>query len=160
MTIRLPSSLKWLIDKRARLDAELKRTEQSARRAKALLKELSALQRLLKSVDETLRLHEISVDVQNTQPIRSAYKRLSTPRGLLTSTIINALKASADGTLTTWEIVAAVMKQIPSLDNGNVDQYQLKQSIRYRLKRLRQRGVVTAHHRKGYAPVGIWSLKN
>lgn len=158
MNARLPSSLKWLIDKRARLDAELKRTEESARRARSLLAELEELRATLKAVDETLKLHEIQVDLENIQPVRSHYRRLKLPRGTLTAAIMNALSATRGGTLTTTEIVFAVVKQCPALDNGVVSQRQVKESVRYRLKDLKERGVVVAHHSMSYASIGVWSL--
>jgi len=48
---RIPSSLKWLIDTRARLDGEIKRVEASTARAQRLLNELKQIKADLSVVD-------------------------------------------------------------------------------------------------------------
>lgn len=53
------SSLNWLIDKRARLDGEIQKTEQSLLKAKGLIGELSKLKESLAAIDHALSLHEI-----------------------------------------------------------------------------------------------------
>lgn len=51
MAPKIPSSLKWLIDKCARLDAEIKKTRASLSSAKQLIEELSKLEDDLAAID-------------------------------------------------------------------------------------------------------------
>lgn len=67
MSSRIPSSLKWLIDKRARLDAEIRKTEAFLAKAKDLINELSNLKESLNAIDHTLSLYEIKVDINLIQ---------------------------------------------------------------------------------------------
>lgn len=57
MTPKIPSSLKWLIDKRARLQGEIQKTRASLATAKQLIEELSKLEADLVAIDHSLRLH-------------------------------------------------------------------------------------------------------
>jgi hypothetical protein len=95
MSTRIPSSLKWLIDKRARLDAEIRKTQSSIAKNKELIKELSSLKKNLSAIDKALELHEISVDVTLIEPVKSHYKRIDLPHGELTSSILGAGRVQA-----------------------------------------------------------------
>lgn len=59
MTGRLPPSLTWLIDKRARLDGEIKKMQGSVAHAKQLIQELSTIEEDLQAIDRALQLHTI-----------------------------------------------------------------------------------------------------
>lgn len=92
MSTKIPSSLKWLIDKRARLDAEIEKTQSSNEKAKKLTKELASLKKSLLAIDKALEMHEISVDVNLIKSIKSHYKRIDLPHGELTRCILTCLR--------------------------------------------------------------------
>lgn len=73
MTPKIPSPLKWLIDKRVRLAGEIRKTRSALATAKQLIEELSKLEDDLAAIDRSLGLHEIQIQVDYIQPIRSHY---------------------------------------------------------------------------------------
>src|SRR5574340_341251 len=92
MTPKIPSSLKWLIDKRARLAGEIRKTRSALATAKQLIEELSKLEDDLAAIDRSLGLHEIQIQVDYIQPVRSRYVRIKLPRGELTKSILLCLR--------------------------------------------------------------------
>lgn len=92
MTPKIPSSLKWLIDKRARLEGGIKKTRASLATAKQLIEELSKLEEDLAAIDRSLGLHDIQIQIEHIQPIRSHYVRIKLPRGELTKSILLCLR--------------------------------------------------------------------
>ncbi|WP_221763226.1 hypothetical protein [Methyloradius palustris] len=71
MVNRIPPSLNWLIDKRARLAGDIQRTNKALLKVQHLVSKLRELETALEAVDRSLQLHEIQVDVENIKPIRS-----------------------------------------------------------------------------------------
>jgi hypothetical protein len=68
MAPRIPSSLRWLIDKRARLEHEMVRLRQVPGEAKLLLQDVETA---LVTIDRALQLHDVRVDVENIKEVRS-----------------------------------------------------------------------------------------
>ncbi len=60
MTTRIPSSLKWLVSKRARLN--IKR-EKLKSQLQDLSLDLKLIEAKLKSIDDIIRLHDIPLDL-------------------------------------------------------------------------------------------------
>jgi len=83
MSTRIPPSLKWLIDKRARLAGEIRKTKLAVERAHLIVNELKALEETLSALDKTFELHDIRIDVNLIKPVNSKYVRLSLPHGSL-----------------------------------------------------------------------------
>ena len=108
MTPKIPSSLKWLIDKRARLDAEIQRTQKSLASAKQLRGDLSKLEEDLAAIDRSLGLHDIQVRVENIKPVRSHYVRVNLPRGELTRSILLCLRLRDGNPARMGEIVSFI----------------------------------------------------
>lgn len=81
MAIRIPSSLHWLIDKRARLAGDIIKTKRALKKVQHLVNRLSKLESELNTIDSTLRLHEIQIDVENIKPIREQVRLLAFPYG-------------------------------------------------------------------------------
>lgn len=160
MNTRIPSSLKWLIDKRARLDAEVQKTRSSLATAKKLIKELSEIEKDLKAIDKTLELHEISVDTSLISPVKSHYNRVNLPHGELTKSILTCLRQSKDNQpVSKSEIVQFIKSTHPELIDELEVRTWLSTSVRYRLKCLYREGVIQRHH-VPFSKVkeGLWSL--
>lgn len=159
MSTRIPSSLNWLIDKRARLDAEIQKTEQSLLKAKGLIEELSKLKESLAAIDHALSLHEIKVDVTLIRPIRSKYVRINLPYGELTRSILLYLRLHKDERhVRMSEIVSFIEARHADLKAQPGERSKLSRSVHSRLKTLAWKGVIQRHHplKTGYE--GIWSL--
>lgn len=158
MSPRLPSSLKWLIDKRARLDAEIRKTRLSLENAKQLIVELSKLEEDLASVDRTLRLHEIKVDVENIKPLRSHYVRIKLPRGELTRSILLCLRLRDGLPATMGEIAEFIEARHSDLNVSAASRKVFRRSVHDRLKCLYHEGRLKRHHAPSSTSEGVWSL--
>lgn len=158
MSTRIPSSLVWLIDKRARLDAEIRKTQVSITNAKKLIKELSSLQNDLLAVDKTLALHEVAIDVKLIEPINSHYKRIDLPYGELTSSILSCLRIRNDGPpATKKEIIAFIVSRNPHLMTNIGVHSLLLRSVQKRLNCLVREKIIRRHH-SPQDKKGLWSL--
>lgn len=158
MSSKIPSSLKWLIDKRARLDAEIKKTRASLTRAQQLMSELAELEAELAAIDRTTRLHEIRVNVDDIPPVRSHYVRINLPRGELTRSVLLCLRLR-DGEITSMrEIVAFVVARHGDLVSERVSKTRLNRSVHDCVKRLYRRGLLQRHHAPDSNSEGLWSL--
>lgn len=130
MAIRTPSSLQWLIDKRARLHCDLLNLERIlARHIKKADKEIEKINQALsrayerrnqqvpayaeliektkiglRIIDSAIEMHEVKIDPEIIRPIRTV-ARLSKERyGNLTRLIIDALYQSAYRPMMTWSL--------------------------------------------------------
>ncbi|HMN13634.1 MAG TPA: hypothetical protein PKD55_15050 [Bellilinea sp.] len=160
MSQRIPSSLKWLIDKRARIDAEIKKTRASLKTAEALIKELSVLEVDLAAIDRSLGLHEIKIEVENIPPIRSNYVRIKLPHGELTRSILLCLRLK-EGTPASMSTIAAFVEaRHADLTAEKECRTALHRTIHYRLKNLCRSGVLQRHHPAETNGEGLWSLKD
>jgi len=145
-TTKTPSSLKWLINKRARLHGEISRIElrqpdrieiaaqrlmiaeqevESARRLLHYERDLagSHLQKLkenLHTIDATLGLHEIQIDPHIIRPIRPRDMKTILPYGKITRLIFEYLGASNGKPVTTTEFAIF----ISSIENMNLEKVQ------------------------------------
>lgn len=79
MANRIPPSLKWLIDKRARTSGETSKTRRSLKTIQVLMKDLEDLEFKLQSIDATLELHDIEVDVDLIGNLETKHLRLNIP---------------------------------------------------------------------------------
>ncbi len=156
---RLPSSLKWLIDRRARVAGEIEKIEALLAKCQKLSDELIPLKELLASVDQTLALHDITVDVELIQAIKSQEIRISVPHGELTRAILLCLKINDGIPCSTNEVTAFVAARFANLQGETSSMPELRESVRYRLKDLCSDGFVQRHHDPQKRLLGRWSLK-
>ena len=132
MAIRTPSSLQWLIDKRARLHGDLLNFERIlARHIKKADKEIEKINQALsrayerrnqqvpayaeliektkiglRIIDSAIEMHEVKIDPEIIPPIRTV-ARLSKERyGSLTRLVIDALYQSAYRPMKTQEVAS------------------------------------------------------
>lgn len=159
MSPKIPSSLKWLIDKRARLEAEIQKTESSLAKAKVLIEELSTLKDSLAAIDQTLSIHEINVDVCLISPIRSHYVRINLPHGELTRSILLCLRLHQENApIRTSEIVAFLEARHADLAAKPEKRPILNRSVQNRLNSLAREGVIQRYHLSKTGGEGSWSL--
>ncbi|QOZ84693.1 hypothetical protein DXT74_17325 [Chromobacterium sp. Rain0013] len=177
MNARIPSSLNWLINKRARLLSDLQQLEESlsvqrqslaadVQKAEQALE--MARHRLLTmpehlarvvenaranlaAVDATIRLHEVQIDPEIIPPIRSHTKRRCSRYGNMTRMVINVLHEAQTTPLTTGQI-ALLVGPAMGVELGGKEFSEFRLSVRYRLKDLCKEGRV---HR---VEPGLWIL--
>ncbi len=157
---RLPSSLKWLIDRRARVAGEILKMEASLTKCQALAADIRQLQDLLASVDETLSLHDVSVDVSLIKPVKRQGVRINMPHGELTRSILLFLKINPGLASSTDEITKFVAARFVALEGEISSVRELRESVRYRLKGLHRNGVINRHNRNPGAAGTLWSISN
>lgn len=160
MTSKIPSSLKWLIDKRARLDGEIKKTRASLAIAKQLIDELSKLEEDLAAIDRSLGLHEVLVEVEHIQPVRSQYVRVKLPRGELTKSILLCLRLREGIPARMTEIVAFIEARHGDLGASVGSRSVFHRSVHNRLKNLFHAGRLQRHHPLAGNSEGLWGLSD
>lgn len=159
MSTRIPSSLKWLIDKRARLDAEMQKTRASLAEAKKLIKELSELSKEMMAIDKALEMHKVNVDVCLINPVKSHYRRINLPHGELTRSILTCLRMQkGEQPIAKGDIVKFIKERHLNLLIQAGESSWLARSVSYRLKCLCKDGVVQRHHSPQSGLEGMWSL--
>lgn len=159
MANRIPPSLNWLIDKRARIAGEIEKTRRSLKRAQELIDELEDLEIKLKAIDTTLDLHNIKIDVNLIKPIKSKELRLNIPHGELTKSILLCIKLYGEsGPVSKATIVDFVIARNFDINASKITLAQIGLSVQMRLKGLYRQGYVLRHHSKSTNDFGMWSL--
>lgn len=157
---RLPSSLKWLIDRRGRVAGEIEKIERSLSRCQALVDDLEKLKAILKSVDETLGLHEIQVDPVNIPNIRSKLLYVNLPYGEISRSILLCLKANIGARVSSDQITDFVAIRAMDFSSTPIPRRQLTISVRNRLQAMHRNGLVVRHHDTTTHTYGRWSLRD
>ena len=158
MANRIPPSLKWLIDKRARLSAEIKKTQASIKVAREMIRELKGIEQDLAAIDRAFTLHDIPVDIELIQPIRSHYFRIKVPHGELTRAILLCLKLADGAPVRASQIAEFVASRFATLDSAPMNSVDLRRSVKYRLQNLQRDGAVMRHHPLKSCKDGLWSV--
>jgi hypothetical protein len=165
MTYRIPPSLAWLVNKRARVNGELQRV---GKVYSALLEELEqtrillkakadALTRDLAAIDHTLGLHEIRIDPNRIVPIQTQSNSDILKRGAITKAIFEYLYNLEAAHASTREIAIFVAHE-NSIDPDCSVFVELRRRVRHRLKTLSIKGSVKRWHRRVGNDEGKWSL--
>ena len=157
---RLPSSLKWLIDRRARVAGEIEKIEGLLAKCKRLADEIIPLKELLSSIDHTLALHEVSVDVSLIPSIKSQDLRLALPHGELTRGILLSLKLAEGRPMTTDAVTAFMVARYTDLNAAPSSATELRMSVRYRLKNLCAQGLVKRAREGNRTRNAAWILND
>jgi len=178
-----PSSLKWLIDKRARLLGEinklsaslpkrLTKARQDVERAEIRLaqaKELlayeeavrsqiiPALQKDLNALDAVMKLHVINIDPEIIQPIRSQTSRRILPYGKVTKCIFDCLKHAEDSPLSTLDIAMFIASHNGLMVSGKKFQ-EFREVVRHRLKNMCSDGKIERAHKIDGSMQVRWAL--
>lgn len=157
---RLPPSLKWLIDRRARVAGEIEKIERLLAKCQSATDDLSKLKELLASVDQTLALHEIRVDPEYIRSIRSKDVRVSLPHGELGRAILLCLRSNEGRPVSSEEIIDFVAVRMTDLAAPAIPRAQLARSVHNRLQGLHRRGLLNRHHNTSKTYRGIWSIRS
>lgn len=160
MTNRIPPSLNWLINTRARLAGELEKTKRSLANAKALINELEDIESKLQAIDVALGLHNIQIDVDLIKPIESKNYRLEIPYGELTKSILLCFRIYGENApVSKTQIMNFVIARHYNDNSESLSRDQLGSSITNRLKNLFHDGVLNRHHDTKGSREGLWSLR-
>lgn len=155
---RLPSSLKWLIDRRGRVDGEIKKIKASLEKCQRLSESLVQLEELLQSVDRTLALHDIKVNSDCIPTIRSQYVRIKLPRGELTRGILLCLRLNENSRVRSSDIAAFLVARYADLAVEPETFRRLRKSVKNRLQALGREGLVVRHPTLCSNEDGLWGL--
>jgi|GEM_PF-1096924 len=157
MANRIPPSLAWLIDKRARIDGEIQKTKKAISQVRALLRELKSIEGDLAAIDRAMALHDIEVNLELIRPIRSQQNRIKAPHGLLTRLLLQRLAAANGQPVPTSDLAAFVAVRFEEAGVEAVGKKRLHHSVRERLKCLLHEGRVCRHHPELGNKMGRWS---
>lgn len=183
--IRTPPSLKWLIDKRARLLGEINKLEKShdkmledakkqiitaenslehAKRKLAFAESavpmmIESMRNDLQAVDNTLGLHEIQINPDIIPPIRTQDSERHSDHGAMTRAIFERLKLAGGQSVSTFEFTDYVAIAI-GLDLTENNYQEFRKKLSWRLKNLCTEGKIRRLHQAKGAIVGRWALSD
>ncbi|UBB24246.1 hypothetical protein LAG73_12785 [Pseudoxanthomonas japonensis] len=161
MRTKTPPSLKWLVDKRARLKAEIERDKADAqsarRRAESLDGRWMQLRQDLDAIDRALSLHEICLDPESIRPVRAVDSVRLLPWAHMTRAILGCLRRAKGDWRSTTEIVIYVA-QINGLELDASSAARVRLLVRKRLQGLHASGRVARRHGAKANLEGYWSL--
>jgi hypothetical protein len=111
MTMRIPPSLSWLIKKRSYvlgelLDAEKKLSDHIKQEEKRIKK----IKANLRSLDGTIKLHEIKLDPNVIDPTRPTFKTKFLPHGGYTKLVFEVLRAAHPNPASTDHIAVRLVE--------------------------------------------------
>jgi hypothetical protein len=162
---KIPSALKWLLTRRARLLGELEKTESRLRRRECDLRtqiadveaRLTTLRRRLKciqtlrpdhldllrkdltAIDRAIGQHPVLVDVDLIEPIRTQDNKWTLPHGQMSRLILTALREAAGEILTTTEVAVFVARE-GKLEVPPEDYRSFKRAVRCRMRSMHAAG--------------------
>lgn len=156
-----PPSLKWLVDRRARLLARARQLSTQAdhdrQRAAGRDAERAQVLRDIAALDQVLSMHEIQIDPEIIRPKKAQNSERLFPWNHLTRNILACLRQTEGEWCSTTKIVvfvaAKATKQIDETLHG-----VLRLSIRSRLRKLHAAGRVIRRHARTTHHEGYWAL--
>jgi len=159
MANRIPPSLSWLIEKRARVDGEMKKTQQALNKVTRLLKKLEAAEDRLKALDAVIAEHPLTQEPKRAGPFNiEHHRRLPLPKGEMTRCILDCLGEAKGQPVKRAELHAFIFARYPQFDTTDYYRRWIKEVVKDRLKTLIYRNVVQRHHDRRTRQPGIWSL--
>jgi hypothetical protein len=159
MANRIPSSLNWLIDKRARIAGEIDKTKRSLHKAQKLIDELKDLEIKLTAIDTALDLHAVKIDVSLIKPITSKYVKINIPHGELTRSILNCIRThQQNGPVSTLLIINYVITNHFDANSNIIPRNLVAKSIHNRIKNLCRNGTIERCHDIKSNQYGLWKI--
>lgn len=177
---KTPSSLHWLIRKKAKLSGEISNIEktlptslaysqlnlETAERKFIELREnhnknlslghkLPKLKSQLEAIEIALTLHEVQINTDLIRPVGISKKKAYGPYGSVTRNIYECLRLHRKAT--TREITLFVMAN-NELDKDKIDFEDMRVAIRKRLRTLVHQGKVERLHKPLGSAEGIWKI--
>lgn len=165
--IKIPSALKWMLDRRARLLGEIQKTEKRQRHREEALSQainviearlktlkrrlqvsrtgtplrLAALKVDLAAIDNAMGQHRVMVDAESIPAIKSQDNPWHLPRGQITRSILRCLREAEGAELTTSEIALYVAVN-SRLDIDPNDFRPFKIAVRKRMRAMTVEGTI------------------
>lgn len=171
-TYRTPPSLSWLLDNRRRIAGQIQKVEgklakfaEKYDRAKIVVDQhdvhlprvLRALKADLRSLDQTIGLHQIDVDLDSIPPIREQARRPA--YGNMTPTIYACFSLAPCDWKTTNEVAAFVAsRRRPNIRESEFPDY--RRAVYRHLKLMLKRGQVEQILAKGLGKQSLWRCAN
>lgn len=161
METKLPSSLKWLVNRRARLAWEIERTLRDASKAKNRARSLEITFKQLKcdlaSIDRVLSMHEIELHPESISDVGTHRQARLMPFSHLTRHTLSCLRKAKGEWCSTTEIMSYVASK-GALDVDDEVYGLLRLSVRKRLRTLYAAGKVRRRHAAKSNVEGYWAL--
>ena len=159
MTNRIPPSLNWLINKRARIAGEIIQTKKGLRKVQDLVIKLNKLEDELKSIDGSLKLHDIQINIENIRSIRTHCKHLRFPQGCINDYILQFLISKSDDFPTSkLEIVDHIILKHYELGGDQIAYKTASRIVKQSLGRSCKLGRVVRHHNRKTRDHGFWTI--
>lgn len=162
MRTQIPSSLKWLAEKRARAASDLKKAQVAYReseiQSKAISIQIAQLKEDVKALDRALRMHEVIVEGSEIPDIAGRKRVLMFPHGVVTRLIITYLKKPNEKWSGTNEIVSFVAAHAPNaITKSEYPEFRL--AIRWRLKGMVRQGRIERNPTRRLNGQTHWRLR-
>lgn len=159
MANKIPPSLNWLIKKRARLAGEIRKTRKALSKVQSLVDKLKSLEDDLDTIDKSLKLHTIQIDVNNIKPVRPKKPLLMFPRGDISKYVMRYLKLNGyERPVTKTEIVEYIIKIHDELYSCPLPYVNFSDAVKQALVRnMRENRIVRCHH-PITREVGLWMM--
>ena len=159
MANNIPPSLKWLIDKRARLAGDIAKTKKALSRVEHLVIKLRSLEEALEAIDNSLKLHEIQIDIENIKPINTHVYKMKFPGGYIRKSVMEFLIKNIDGDPVPKSlIVNFLISKHLEFDLKPLPYAQASRAISMALAFHHRGGRVIRHHPISTQLEGTWSL--
>lgn len=159
MSTRIPPSLNWLIDKRARISGEIEKTKKSLKLLRELTKELKDIEAHLSSLDKAFELHEVQIDVSLITPIKSKYNRLKIPHGGINKAALTCLKLNCSSpSVPKSKIVDFLISEYYKPNQEYIPYAEIGQSVSQALNRLYAKGLIQRLHDPNSNGGGLWKI--
>ncbi len=160
MAGRIPSSIFWLINKRARLAGEIAKTQKALSKVQHLVDRLKKLEASLQAIDDALKLHEIQIDTNDIKPIRPHKARSKFRHGEINNLILGYLRSKRDESpVSRREIAEYIHCKHMEIDPTPLNSTQLSQCIKAGLQRLYRLGCISRCHDPATNQPGSWQAK-
>jgi hypothetical protein len=139
MTVRIPTTVNWLLERRSRLLGQINAVDQRVAEYKKDTKLLKKLQRDLQSLERVIKMHELAAECGPGVPIRFKRYKSCLPHGQMTNLVTEYLEIS-EGVPRTATEVAMYVTARGGLNIPDTDCLRFRELIRYRLKDLGELG--------------------
>ncbi len=157
MTNRIPPSLTWLIDQRARLSSDVAKVRKALSKYQHLINKLECLEDSLAGIDKSLGLHEIKVDVSNIKPINTQRNRLKFPYGQINDHIISYIrKYGIQNPVSKSEVINYMLEKYSEIDDQPISHKQMAVLVKHALQRLATIGCIKRVHNLQTSEEGLW----
>lgn len=163
MTYKIPPSLKWLIDKHARISGKVAKLKKRLASVEDLVLELNDLEKQLLSVEEMLKIHDIQIDISLIKPRRPYPKRserkirfANGQAGKLLMNFIN--KKTNPGIIHKLEAVDLLMQRHLEIDPTPLSRSDFQEYVNQVLNRLTQSGFLQRLHNPITNKGGTWQI--